>query len=73
MKYLFYIVVMFFYFSNTFAKESIYYISINDINGNLIDLKKFKGKYILFVNVVQSVVLPQILVLKNYNRNIKII
>ena len=54
MKYLFYIVVMFFSFSNTYAKESIYDISINDINGNLIDLKKFKGKYILFVNVASE-------------------
>ena len=33
---------------------SIYDISINDINGNKLDLNNYKGKYILFVNVASK-------------------
>ena len=36
------------------AKENIYNISINDIDGNIIELSSFKGKYILFVNVASK-------------------
>lgn len=36
------------------SKENIYNISIKDIDGNLIELKSFKGKYILFVNVASN-------------------
>ncbi|WP_047419017.1 glutathione peroxidase [Cellulophaga sp. Hel_I_12] len=35
-------------------KESIYTISINDIHGTPLVLEKFKGKYILFVNVASE-------------------
>ena len=33
-----------FFWSNTEAKDSIYNIKINDINGDLIDLNNFRGK-----------------------------
>tara|TARA_B110000240_G_C13264853_1_gene353229 strand:- start:50 stop:544 length:495 start_codon:yes stop_codon:yes gene_type:complete len=36
------------------SKESIHDISIKDIDGNLIELSSFKGKYILFVNVASN-------------------
>ena len=36
------------------AQESIYNIEINNIKGEPIDLNKFKGKYILFVNVASE-------------------
>ena len=36
------------------SQESIYKIQINDIKGNLIDLNKFKGKYLLLVNVASK-------------------
>ena len=39
---------------NVNAKENIYNISINDIDGNIIELSSFKGKYILFVNVASK-------------------
>lgn len=35
-------------------KKSIYDIQINDIEGNTLDLKQFKGKKILFVNVASK-------------------
>tara|TARA_X000000368_G_scaffold350503_1_gene290837 strand:+ start:1012 stop:1527 length:516 start_codon:yes stop_codon:yes gene_type:complete len=34
--------------------QSLYDISINNIDGEKIDLSKFKGKYILFVNVASK-------------------
>ncbi len=43
-----------FSFSNLDAQQSIYDISINDINGKNIDLNEFKGKHILFVNVASE-------------------
>jgi glutathione peroxidase len=43
-----------FNFSTTNAQESIYDIEINDISGNPIDLKQFRGKHILFVNVASE-------------------
>ena len=36
------------------SKENIHNISIKDIDGNLIELSSFKGKYILFVNVASN-------------------
>ena len=36
------------------SKENIHDISIKDIDGNLIELSSFKGKYILFVNVASN-------------------
>lgn len=36
------------------AKTSIYKMQINDIEGNKINLEKFKGKKILFVNVASK-------------------
>lgn len=36
------------------AKTSIYNLQINDIEGNKINLEKFKGKKILFVNVASK-------------------
>lgn len=36
------------------AQELIYNIEINNIKGEPIDLNKFKGKYILFVNVASE-------------------
>ena len=43
-------------FWNSFAisQESIYDLSIKDIQGKTIDLIQFKGKYILFVNVASK-------------------
>jgi glutathione peroxidase len=43
-----------FTFITTNAQESVYDIEINDISGNSIDLKQFRGKYILFVNVASE-------------------
>ena len=43
-----------FTFTNTNAQESIYDIEINAISGNPIDLKQFRGKHILFVNVASE-------------------
>ena len=43
-----------FTFTTTNAQESIYDIEINDISGNPIDLKQFRGKHILFVNVASE-------------------
>ena len=46
-----------FSFTNSNAQKSIYDFStpaINDISGNRIDLHKFKGKHILFVNVASE-------------------
>ena len=43
---------------NVNAEENIYNISINDIDGYMIELKSFKGKYILFVNVASKSLLP---------------
>jgi glutathione peroxidase len=40
--------------SNTVLKESIYAIKIEGIDGKIIDLKKYKGKKILFVNVASE-------------------
>ena len=45
--------MMLFSFSSI-SQESIYDIKINDIKGNILDLNKFKGKYILFVNVASK-------------------
>ena len=39
--------------ANIFA-QSLYDISINNIDGEKMDLSKFKGKYILFVNVASK-------------------
>ena len=33
---------------------SVYNIKINDLDGNPINLEKFKGKYLLFVNVASK-------------------
>ena len=35
-------------------KMSVYDIKINDLDGNPINLEKFKGKYLLFVNVASK-------------------
>jgi glutathione peroxidase len=40
--------------SNTVLKESIYDIKIEGIDGEIIDLNKYKGKKILFVNVASE-------------------
>ena len=40
--------------SKTASNESIYDIKIEGIEGNLIDLNKYKGKKILFVNVASE-------------------
>lgn len=47
------LLMMLFSFSSI-SQESIYDIKINDIKGNTLDLNKFKGKYILFVNVASK-------------------
>ncbi len=54
MKNLILIIMSLFTFTNTNAQESIYDIEINDISGNPIDLKQFRGKHILFVNVASE-------------------
>ena len=45
---------LFTFTTTTNAQESIYDIEINDISGNPIDLKQFRGKNILFVNVASE-------------------
>ncbi|MFT6842666.1 MAG: glutathione peroxidase, partial [Psychroserpens sp.] len=40
--------------SKSAPKESIYDIKIEGIDGKIIDLKKYKGKKILFVNVASE-------------------
>ena len=54
MKNLILIIMSLFSFTTTNAQESIYDIEINDISGNPIDLKQFRGKHILFVNVASE-------------------
>ena len=55
MKNLILIIMSLFTFTTTTnAQESIYDIEINDISGNPIDLKQFRGKHILFVNVASE-------------------
>ena len=55
MKNLILIIMLLFTFTTTTnAQESIYDIEINDISGNPIDLKQFRGKHILFVNVASE-------------------
>ena len=54
MKNLILLIIILFSFSNSSAQESIYDIAINDLKGRLIDLNKFKGKHILFVNVASE-------------------
>ncbi|MEE2931715.1 MAG: glutathione peroxidase [Bacteroidota bacterium] len=46
------IIILFPFFAMT--QTSIYDITINDIDGNPINLDLFKGKYILFVNVASN-------------------
>ena len=53
MKDLILIIMSLFTFNNS-AQESIYDIEINDISGNPIALKQFRGKHILFVNVASD-------------------
>ena len=50
----FLIVLMLFCTMSVQSKENIHNISIKDIDGNLIELSSFKGKYILFVNVASN-------------------
>ncbi len=50
----FLIVLMLFCTMSVQYKENIHNISIKDIDGNLIELSSFKGKYILFVNVASN-------------------
>ena len=50
----FLIVLILFCTMSVQSKESIHNISIKDIDGNLIELSSFKGKYILFVNVASN-------------------
>lgn len=40
--------------SSSMNKTSIYDIKINALNGQTLDLSKFKGKYMLFVNVASK-------------------
>jgi glutathione peroxidase len=42
------------FLSNNTSAQSLYDISINNIDGEKMDLSKFKGKYILFVNVASK-------------------
>ena len=48
------LIMALFSLSTSNAQKSIYDVTINDIKGDLIDLNKFKGKYILFVNVASE-------------------
>lgn len=48
------ILMMVCYSNFLISQESIYDISINDIDGNSIDIGLFKGKKILFVNVASN-------------------
>ena len=54
MKKIILFMMAFLSFSNSKAQTMIYDVSINDINGNPIDLSSYKGKYILFVNVASE-------------------
>ena len=40
--------------SSGIAQVSIYDIQLHDINGKIIDLNRFKGRYIMFVNVASE-------------------
>ena len=42
------------FFATSTPTKSIYDTTINDINGNQINLSQFKGKYLLFVNVASE-------------------
>ena len=48
------LIIMTLFTFTTNAQESIYDIEINDISGKPIDLKQFRGKHILFVNVASE-------------------
>ena len=48
------IALMLFSTNITHSKEDIYNITLKDIDGNLIELNSFKGKYLLFVNVASN-------------------
>ena len=48
------LLIMILFSSFAIAQQSIYDVSINDIRGNPINLNKFRGKYILFVNVASE-------------------
>ena len=50
----FLITLMLFCTMSVQSEENIHNISIKDIDGNLIELSAFKGKYILFVNVASN-------------------
>jgi len=54
MKNLILIIMSLFSFTTPNTQVSIYDIAINDISGNPIDLKQFRGKHILFVNVASE-------------------
>jgi glutathione peroxidase len=48
------IALMLFSTNISHSKEDIYSITLKDIDGNLIELNSFKGKYLLFVNVASN-------------------
>ena len=57
MKYLISILIMMTFFkktNNLIVNESIYNIKINQIDGSPLNLSKFKGKKLLFVNVASE-------------------
>ena len=60
MLYLYYpknlilLVIAIFSFTTSNTQTSIYDVAVNDICGNSIDLYKFKGKHMLFVNVASE-------------------
>ena len=54
MKKVILLIMIFSSFFNSNAQESIYAISIKNINGDIIQLNDFKNKYILFVNVASE-------------------
>ena len=60
--YQIFLIVSLFFFSgdkielktNKKSTMNIYDIEINDINGKILELSEFKGKYMLFVNVASK-------------------
>mgnify|MGYP001169605771 CR=1 FL=1 len=54
MKRIIILLIMLFNLFSSYSQQSIYDISINDITGKNIDLKIYKGKYIMIVNVASE-------------------
>ena len=54
MRRIFFLILGLLTSSSGIAQSSIYDVDIHDIDGKIIDLSKFRGRYIMFVNVASE-------------------